>query len=231
MLDQIVFASEVSAGDVAGQQCRHEFDGVMRFEVGRLERQHRVGGRVAFVEAVASELDDHVPQVLSFFFAEPVFHGAGHVLFIVLRDQRFFLFTDRFNTSVRSGKANVADPVEDLHHLFLIDHDAVSLFQDLLHRFGLILGFLPPVFDLDVVLDHAAFKRTGTIESVGRDDVAEMIRLHFLKQVANTATLQLKYALRFAALQQREGIKIIQRKLQRVDVFSGGLLHQRERVT
>ena len=156
---------------------------------------------MTFIEAVTRKLDDHVPHILSFFFAQPVLHGTAHVLFIILSDQSFLLFTDRFNTGVRCSQTNAADTIEDLHHLFLVDHDAVGLFQDLLHRFGLVLGLLPPVLDLDIVLNHTAFERPRAIKRIGRDHIAEMVRLHLLQQITNPAALQLEHALGFTTLQ------------------------------
>ena len=47
------------------------------------------------------------------------------------------------------------------------------------------------MLDFDVVVDHAPFQRAGAIQGVRGDDVAEMVRLHTLQQVANAAAFQL----------------------------------------
>ena len=117
-------------------------------------------------------------------------------------------------------------PIEDQHHLFLVDHHAVALFQDLLHHRMLVLGFFAAVLDLDVVVDHAAFQRPGTIQGVGGDDVAEVVGLHPLQEVADAAALQLEDALGLAAAEQGEGLRVVQREAVGIDAAAGGLLDQ-----
>ena len=60
------------------------------------------------------------------------------------------------------------------------------------------------MLDLHVVVDHAAFERAGAIEGVGGDDVAEVVGLHLLQQVADAAAFELEDALRLAAAEQGE---------------------------
>ena len=91
-------------------------------------------------------------------------------------------------------------------------------------------GLLAAVLDSDVVLDHAAFQRAGAIEGVGGDDVAEVVGLHLLQQVANAAAFELEDALGFAALQQGEGLLVVERELVRIDALAGRLLDQIDRL-
>ena len=166
-----------------------------------------------FIEAVTSELQNHVPHILSIFFAQPLFNGSSHVRFVIRSDDFFFLLTDRFNTSVRSGKRNLSQPVKDLHDLFLVDHHPVGLGQDLFQHVQFVFGWLAAVLHIDVLLDHAAFKRTRSVQRVGRNDVAEMVRLHLLQQIANPAALQLEHATGVTRLKQIKRLFIVQRKL------------------
>ena len=52
-----------------------------------------------------------------------------------------------------------------------------------------------------------------------------MIRLHFLQQIADTPTFQLKNSARLAALQQFKCFAILQRQSQQVNFFAGSLLN------
>ena len=85
---------------------------------------------------------------------------------------------------------------------------------------------LRPCLTCDVVVDHAAFERTGAIEGVGGDDVAKVVGLHLLQQVANAAAFELEDALRFAAAEQGERLLVVERELVRIDSLAGRLLDQ-----
>ena len=76
VLDQRVFAFEVPPRDIAGQQRRHEFDRIVGFQVGGLKGDQRVGGTVGFIETIAREFDDQVPDVFGVFFGEPIFDAS-----------------------------------------------------------------------------------------------------------------------------------------------------------
>jgi len=47
-------------------------------------------------------------------------------------DQGLFLFTDRLDARVRVWQRHVTESIQNPHHLFLIDHDRVGLFENLL---------------------------------------------------------------------------------------------------
>ena len=107
--------------------------------------------------------------------------GAVDELLAELGDDRQLLLADRLDARVGVGQLDAAQPVEDPHHLLLVDHHAVGLFQDFLHHGVRVLGLLAAVLDLDVVVDHAAFQRAGAVQGVGGDDVAEVVGLHPLQ--------------------------------------------------
>ncbi len=143
-----------------------------------------------------------------------------------LGDDRQLLLADRLDAGVGVGQLDPAQAVQDPHHLLLVDHHAVGLFQDLLHHRMLVLGRLAAVLDLDVVVDHAAFERPGAIEGVGGDDVAEVVGLHPLQEVADAAAFQLEHALGLAAAQQIVRRLIVEREGVGIDLLAGGLLDQ-----
>ena len=154
-----------------------------------------------------------------------------HVVFVVGRDQFLFLFTDRLNARVRRSQFDVADSIENLHHLFLVNHHAVGFFQNLLHHVVQVLRLAPLMLDVDVLLNHPAFQRTGTIQRGSRDDVAEVIRLHLGKQISNTAGLQLENAFGLTALKQLESRLVFQREVKNINSLARRLFDQVDRVT
>ena len=154
-----------------------------------------------FVEAVAGEGDDHVPEFLGQFLVDAVFLSASQVPVVVPGDDLFLLLTNRLNTLIRTGQRNITDTVQNPHHLFLVNHHAVGFFENLVHDGMNLPRLLPTVLHLDVFHDHAAFQRPRSIQSRRRDDVFELVRLHLGQQVANTARLELEDAFRLTALQ------------------------------
>ena len=56
------------------------------------------------------------------------------------------------------------------------------------------------------------FKRAGAIEGVGGDDVGEAVRLHLDQEVADAGGLELEDALGLAALEELEGLGVVERE-------------------
>ena len=77
VLDQRVFAFEIAAGNVAGQQRRHELDRLVGLEVGRHVGDQGVGRAVRFVEPVAGELLDQSEQLGGLLFRHPLLVRPG----------------------------------------------------------------------------------------------------------------------------------------------------------
>ncbi len=80
-----------------------------------------------------------------------------------------------------------------------------------------VAGLLPPVLDVDVLIDHAAVERAGPVESAGRDDVGEAVGLHLDQQVADARAIELEDALRVAPLEKLEGRLVVERKVMQVE--------------
>ncbi len=75
------------------------------------------------------------------------------------------------------------DDVRDLHHLFLVDDDAVGFRKDRLQLGEFVFDLLGAVFPLDEVVDHAAADRAGPVESVQRREVFDARRLEAAQDV------------------------------------------------
>ncbi len=185
---------------------------------------------MALVEAVTSELEDHVPEVLSFFLGKPFLHAPLQELFRVGSDQLFLLLADRLDAGVGFGQLNPSEPVENPHDLFLIDHDPVGFFQNLLENRVDVGRFLFLQFDGDIFVDHPTFERSRSVEGVGCDDVVESVWLHPLEKIPNPTRLQLKHSLRFTALQELESLSIVEREIEWIDPNPARLLDDVDRL-
>ena len=86
------------------------------------------------------------------------------------------------------------DAVRDLHHLFLVDHHAVGLLEDLLHLRQIVDNFPAAVFALDEVVDHAALYGAGTVERVQRGQVFDAAGLVAAQNVAHARRFELEHA-------------------------------------
>ncbi len=160
------------------------------------------------------------------FLLKPCCDSTCHELFVVVGNDFLFFLADRFDAGIRGGQRNFAESIQDLHDLFLVDHHAVGFFQDFLQHVEFVFGWPATMFHIDVLLDHSAFEWSGTVQRVGRNDVAKVIGLHFLKQVTNPAAFQLEHAFGFATLQQSEMWPGRPAETKRIDRFAGRLLDQ-----
>ena len=82
------------------------------------------------------------------------------------------------------------------------------------------------MLDIDVIINHAAFKRAGAVKSGGGNNVVERVGLHSAKQVADATGFHLENTLGFATLQQRVRGFVVQRQSLKVQVLAGCLFDQ-----
>ena len=164
------------------------------------------------VEAVAAEVFDQVEDLQRLLSIQPALDGPLDELAAALGDDVGLLLGDRLDRGVGLGQLDATQPVEDPHHLFLVDHHPVGLLEHLLEH-GVNVGrLLPAVLDVDVLVDHAAVERARPVKGVGRDDVGEPVGLHLHQQVANARALELEDALGLPALQELEGFPVVEGK-------------------
>ncbi len=189
----------------------------MRLEVGGLIGNGSVGGGVGFVEPIAGEFFDHVEEIDCLSLRHVSAAGSLDEFFSVAFDDIELFFADRLDAAKGTGEFDATNLVENSGDLFLVDHDSVGFGeQSVDDRVHFRHGFAA-VLDIDIGHDHAAFERTGSIECAGGDDVVEAVGFHLGQQVAHPGAFELKDALGFASLQQREGFGIVERQFDRVD--------------
>ena len=97
----------------------------MSLQVSGLICDVAVRHSVGFIEAVARELRHQVEDLVSHFFRNAVFRGAGDEDGTVTHHFLLQLFTHGAAEKVSAAERVAADHLSDLHHLFLIHHDAV----------------------------------------------------------------------------------------------------------
>ena len=141
------------------QQRGHEFDRIVRLEPGRLIGQQRVGAGVRFVEAVAGEFGHQIENALGLFRRNFV-RGAAGQEFLALRGHLVaILLAHGAAQDVGFAEREAGQAIGDLHHLLLIEDDAVGLFQDLLQLGQVVGDFFLAVLAGDEIVDHAALDR------------------------------------------------------------------------
>ena len=179
---------------------------------------------MTLVKAVACELEDHVPEVFGFLFGQTFLLAAAEEFLSIGSNQRFLLLADCLNTRIRFGQFDSAQAVQNTHDLFLVHHNAVGFGQDFLKDGVQVFRLFFLVLDRNVLVDHPTLERTGTVQSIGRDDVAKVVGLHALKQVANPATFQLEYPFGFPSLEQIKRRNVVEWEVEWIDSLTGGLL-------
>ena len=76
----------------------------------------------------------------------------------------FLFFADGLDAFVGFAQLDVAHSVQNPHHLFLVDHHSVGLFQYSIDGWMHFARRFATVFYIHVLHHHSAFQRTRAIE-------------------------------------------------------------------
>ena len=177
--------SEVSSADMNSMR-------IVSLQIRRDERQVRVGGRVRLVEAVAGELLHQVEDFFGLLRRMAVGLGAVDEARALLGHLLGLLLAHGAAQQIGFAERVAGQAVGDLHHLLLVDHHAVGLFQDFLHLRQIVDHFLAAVLAIDEVVDHA--HGAGAIERVQRDQILDAVRLIAAQNVAHARRFKLEHA-------------------------------------
>ena len=186
-----------------------EFGAVVHFQPGGVIGQQRVGGGVAFVEAVAGELFHEVKDFVGLVFAD-AFSGrafaedeavAGHFF-------RFFLAHGAAQ-QVGAAQAVAAQNLGALHHLLLIDHDAVGFAE---HAFEQRVGVDDRLFAV-LAADEAGNQvhRPRAVEGVQGNQVFQPRRLGVAQHALHAPAFKLEHGFGAALLEKLVGGLVVQR--------------------
>jgi hypothetical protein len=116
--------------------------------------EQRVGGGVRLVEAVAGELLHQVEELRRLRLGEAVLHRAVDEDVALLGHLVGLLLAHRAAQQVGAAERVAADHLRDLHHLLLVDHDAVGRPEDRLQARVEVVDAALAVLALDVLRDQ-----------------------------------------------------------------------------
>ena len=194
-----------------------EFMRMMRLQPCGLIGEQRIGGRVALVKAVSGELVDQVEQLVGLLRGDVVHLRAALDEDGALRVHlRLHLFAHRSPQQVRAAQRIARQDLRGLHHLFLIDEDAVRFGQYLFEQGMRVDDLLGPLLAATEAGDIV--HRTRPIERHERDDVAEIGRAHRRQRAPHALRFQLEHADRVALLQQAIGRLVVPGERAEIDL-------------
>src|SRR5665213_3111070 len=127
----------------------------------------------AFVEPITPELQDELENLLRLFLAYAFVHRPLDERRLESGDDLDRFLADCFDQLVGVAQLDAAELVEDLHNLFLIDHNSVGFFKNLIHDWMHRRHRLAAM--LAVAVGGDQFHRAGAIESVGGDEVFDAV--------------------------------------------------------
>ena len=183
--------------------------GVMHLEPAGVVRQQGVGGGVRLVEAVARELFHQVKHLVGFGFADVLLGRTGAENSAVLGHFFGLLFTHGTAQHVGAAQAVAAQNLRSLHHLLLVNHDAVGLRQHLGHQRVRVLNDFAPVFTRHKAGDQV--HRAGTVQGVQRDQVFQAAGARIFQHALHARTFKLEHGFSFAVGKQLVGGHVVQR--------------------
>ncbi len=104
--------------------------GVIGFEISRLIGDQRVSGGVRLVEAVAREFRHQLEDILGAAAVDAVGDRALDEALLLRRHLLLDLLAHGAAQQIRLAERKARQNLRDLHHLLLVDDDAVGLIED-----------------------------------------------------------------------------------------------------
>ncbi len=222
--------------DHRSEKRRHELHGIVIFQPGRLQCNHRVAGRMGFVERIIGKIHHLIKDPIGRLFVNPpgqasryAFFGAAvHKISPLLLHDGMFLFTHGPAHQIAAPHGVASQIPHDLHDLLLINHTAVGIFQNRLQLGTGIAGLSAVVLALDVLGNkiHGA----GTIQGNTCHYIFKILRAQFLHEAFHAAALQLEDPLRPACADVGQHFGIIEVDVIHVQFDPPGLFHKAHRV-
>ncbi len=179
---------------------------------------------MALVEAVGGELRDLVEDGAGEALREPARHRAGDENVALLVHLRLDLLAHRAPQQVGGAERVAREIAGDLHHLLLVDDDAVGLLEDRLQHRVRVFRVLAAVLDGDVARD--VVHRARAVERHHGDDVLEAVRLELLQRLLHPAGFELEHAIGLGAAHQAVGLGVVERQLVEDQRHAERIVHQ-----
>ena len=184
---------------------------------------------MALVEAVAAEVFQQLEDLFRRLLVHAVLHAAGHEVVLGLVDDLRLFLAHGPPQHIGGAQGKAAQGLHDLHHLLLIEDDAVGLGQDGFQQ-RMLVGGLFPVAAGYVILHHTAAQRPGPVEGHHGDDVLETGGLEVPQVLLHALAFQLEHGVGVAGGEHLEGLRIVQGDVVQVDLFAAALFDVLQRV-
>ena len=110
--------------------------------------------------------------------------------------------------------------LRELHHLLLVDNDAVGVVENLLHLRDEVADALLAVMPLNELVDHAAVDWARPVKRVKRRQVLDALRLKLAADLLHPDGFKLKNRIRPPLAKQLHSLRIVKRNLCPVDLLS-----------
>ena len=124
------FRKLVGVAHVERHRRRHELDRIVRLQIGGLVGDQRVGRGVALVEAVFGETLQQIEDRIGMRALDAALGRAFDEILALRLHLRADLLAHGAAQQIGLAERIAGEDLRGLHHLFLIDDDAVGLFQD-----------------------------------------------------------------------------------------------------
>ena len=219
-----VLAELRGVAHVVGEHRAEELDRVVGLQIGSLVGDYGVGGGVGFVKAIAGELLQQVEDLIRL-------GRRNVVLLLAALDEGITLLGHLFRLLLAHGAAEqvgaaqrvASKQLRGLHHLLLINQDAVGLLGNLLQQWMLVFDRDLAVAALDEFRDEV--HRAGPVERHERGDVLDGADLKLPAEVAHPARFQLEDAERVGLVQQVVSLGVVERQRVNGHFHTLGLAH------
>ena len=187
-----------------------------------------------FVEAVARELRHEIEDHDRVGIFDAALHRAVDEALALRIHLRLDLLAHGAAQQIGFPERIAGERLRDLHHLLLVDDDAVGLLQDRLEQRVEIVDMLLAV--LAAIVERDVVHRARAIERDEGDEVLQPVGLHADQRAPHALPFHLEHADRFAARQHGESRRIVEgdRHQVQIDVPAveelHGMLEHRQRL-
>ena len=204
----------VRVAHIQGHRSGKKLNRMVRLQPSCLIGDQRIGRRMSFVEAVTGKLGDG--------FKNPRRRSLGNVARLGPGDEKLFLgihlgldlFAHGPAQQIGVAQSIARQLLGHLHHLLLIDRDAVGLAQTLFEAFVQVIDLLEAMFTRDVARD--VVHRTGPVKRDNRDDVFEAVGSQLTEYIAHARGFTLENPRCVAPRQHFEGFWVIERQCSQI---------------
>ncbi len=198
---------------------------MMALEPACLISHQGVCGRVRLVEAVTGELLHDVEDLVSLLRIDGISAGAINKHCALLIHLLLLLFAHRPTQQISTAQAVTRDYLRRLHHLFLINHDAIGVTKHPLQTRMRIVHPLTTVLAVDEIGDE--IHRAGTVKRIKCDQVFQPVRLGLHQGIFHAGGLELENRRRIRRLENGViGGTIVERQSLQVNLNAFNLTYQ-----